>query len=194
MTDTMNDEVGFENVEEQADPSSTRHFNVDYDFEVVDDLPTRSYMGGNGQGRPSILEAQLDKVVADDSLHNKWVRIGKYGKPTAATAAKNVLQQRHGRTESVHGFAFATRRLPPDNQAAGLFVKYNPGSVIPGAYDAHVNNEKERAVRLEQARKAREAEKASTAASTDETADAATATTDEAASTHPAKGKGKASK
>lgn len=131
--------------------------NVDYTLEVVDELPPKSQGGGGGR---SVLEDQLTTIINTSAYHKKHVRIGRYNKGTAATAAKNVLQQRHGRTNVVDGWSFATRRLTeglaPDAQAeVGLFAKYDPEVMIPGAKELHDKAEVERKRKLEVARQER---------------------------------------
>lgn len=136
---------------------------VEYTIEVVEgDLPDRPT-----QNR-SPLEDQLAQVQGNEAYHSpdengkpRWLILGKYGNTTAATAAKNVLQQRHGRTKNVEGWAFATRRLSgADEGKTGLFASYEPGSIVEGAKAEHDAKEKERLAKIEENRKAREAAKA----------------------------------
>ena len=150
-----------ENPTDTADvPVASKRFAVDYDFEVIDELPKRT---SNSKGRPSVLEDQVRKVVENSSLHGKWVRIGKYLKPTAATAAKNVLQQRYGRTAEVWGHKFEMRRIPAgtpgtenydenDRSAAGLFMRHDPTAIVEGALDKHLERERDRKAKLSAAK------------------------------------------
>lgn len=137
----------------------------EYTLEVVDELPPESRAGGGG-GRGSPLEDTLAQIKDETRYHTsqwdppekvRWILIGKYAKPTAATAAKNVLQQRHGRSRDVEGFEFRTRRLPEDRTMAGLFVAYDPNAVVQGAREKHEQYEKDRLAKLASAREKREA-------------------------------------
>lgn len=134
---------------------------VDYELVVVDELPPRASHGGGGGGR-SILNEQLEKIVGNEALHGKIVRIGLYTKGTAATAAKNVLQQRNGRTPHVKGWKFETRRVPRDPQNAeagtdmGLFAIYTPGEITAKALEEHLEYERKRKQKLVEARAERE--------------------------------------
>ena len=131
---------------------------VDYELVVVEELPPKSPRGG---GRESVLENQLAAIVENTAWHGRHVRIGKYAKGTAATAAKNVLQQRHGKAPAVEGWAFATRRLTEGVEAdatpeVGLFAKFTPELVIEGAKALHEAAEKERKRRLAEAKAQRD--------------------------------------
>lgn len=132
-----------------------RKQQVDYELQVYDELPPRSAGGGGGK---SILNEQLEKIQGNTELHGKIVRIGLYTKGTAATAAKNVLQQRNGRTPAVRGWKFETRRVPndPSNPDAGtkmgLFAIFTPDRIVAGALEAHEAAEKVRKAKLKELR------------------------------------------
>ena len=137
---------------------------VDYELVVYDELPARTGHSGGGGGARSVLNEQLDKIKADEKFHGKPIRIGLYQKGTAATAAKNVLQQRNGRTPAVRGWKFETRRVPKDamNPEAGtdmgLFAIYTPDQIVPGAEAAHVKAEEHRIAKNNEARAAKKGE------------------------------------
>ena len=103
---------------------------VDYELVIYDELPRRAFRGG---GR-SILNEQLERIIAAPEAWGKPVRIGLYTAGSAATAAKRVLQDRFGRTPAVSGWAFHTRPVPvtttPDAAVRrGLFAIYTPQAV-----------------------------------------------------------------
>src|SRR5215472_11023970 len=129
--------------------------NVDYEIVIYDELPPQTGHSGGGK---SILNAQLETIRENPQAHNKPVRIGLYSQGTAATAAKNVLQHRFGKTAAVTGWKFYTRPVPIDTSPEssrtlkGLFAFYSPESIVGGAKEAHDAAEKERKRRLEQAR------------------------------------------
>lgn len=129
---------------------------VDYELVVYDELPPPSPRGG---GR-SILNEQLGTIKGHTDAHGKPVRIGLYTQGTAATAAKNVLQQRYGRSPAVSGWKFYTRPVPtsqrPDADVQrGLFAVYTPESIVDGALEAHEKAEAKRLADLQAAREAR---------------------------------------
>jgi hypothetical protein len=135
---------------------------VDYELVVYDELPPRS----GGAGGRSVLKEQLEKIIATPEWIGKPVQIGLYTKGTAATAAKNVLQQRHGRGPAVDGWKFETRRVPDreDPEAEmkmGLFAVYTPDAVVDGAKGAHELAEKRRKANLKEKREARAEENGS---------------------------------
>lgn len=114
--------------------------DVDYTLEVFDDLPESAIVQ-----RTSPLEDQLEKVVRDspeahgnETSPGKFVRIGSYANGTAASAAANVLRKRHGRSPAVEGFEFRTARTDDKtgDPRTGLFVRYNPTKIVPGAREA----------------------------------------------------------
>ena len=82
--------------------------SVDYELVVYDELPAPSPRGG---GR-SILNEQLDTIKQNKDVWGRPVRIGLYTQGTAATAAKNVLQQRKGRTPAVYRFLNKKPTMP----------------------------------------------------------------------------------
>lgn len=136
---------------------------VDYELVVYDELPARAGHAG-GQGGRSVLNEQLDKIKGDEKFHGKPIRIGLYQKGTAATAAKNVLQQRNGRTPAVRGWKFETRRVPKDRENPeagtdmGLFAIFTPDQIVPGAEEAHVRAEEHRVAKNNEARTKAKAE------------------------------------
>jgi hypothetical protein len=100
---------------------------VDYELVVYEELPSASTRGG---GR-SILNEQLERIMAAPEAWGKPVRIGLYTVGSAASAAKRVLINRFGRTPQVSGWAFHTRPVPvsmaPDATVRrGLFAVYTP--------------------------------------------------------------------
>jgi hypothetical protein len=131
--------------------------NVNYDLVVYDELPPPATRSGGGR---SILNEQLETIVENEKVHGRPVRIGLYSQGTAATAAKNVLQQRKGRNAAVAGWKFYTRPVPvnqsPDADVLrGLFAVYTPESIVPGALEAHEAAERKRVADLEVARAGR---------------------------------------
>lgn len=101
--------------------------NVDYDLEMVDDLPDSA--------TNSPLEDQLRRIQYDPGRYApRWGRIGRYDGPShaaAAGSAANVLRKRHGDTPGVEGWRFETRRID-GGDATGLFAQYDPERVVPG--------------------------------------------------------------
>jgi hypothetical protein len=131
--------------------------NVDYELVIYDELPPPATRGGGGR---SILNDQLETIKDNKQAWGKPVRIGLYTQGTAATAAKNVLQQRHGRTAAVQGWKFYTRPVPVDTSPEaevyrGLFALYTPDAVVDGAWEAHQAAERRRLADLEAAREVR---------------------------------------
>lgn len=144
-----------------TEEKAKRQNRVQYELEIVDELPPPRRGGGGDSGR-SVLQDQIKKVVGNEQYHGKNVRIGTYERATAATAAKNVLQQRHGRSSAVEGFEFKTRRLTDAEDAPmGLFVKYDPAAIVEGAKAQHIAAEEKRLKELEAKRAAKEQEAAS---------------------------------
>jgi hypothetical protein len=102
--------------------------DVDYTLEIVDDLPDLDVQ------RRSPLEDQIEKIITEPRSHGKFVRIGSYANGSAASAAANVLRKRHGDKSAVEGFDIRVRRADKDGEPrTGLFVRFNPDAVIPGA-------------------------------------------------------------
>jgi hypothetical protein len=112
--------------------------NVDYDLEMVDDLPDTN--------TNSPLEDQLRRIQYDPERHApRWGRIGRYDGPShaaAAGSAANVLRKRHGDTAEVEGWRFETRRIE-EGTATGLFAQYNPDRVVPGRREENVERYEE---------------------------------------------------
>lgn len=113
--------------------------DVDYTLEIVDDLPDMEVQ------RRSPLTDQLERIVATPDSHGKFVRIASYANASAASAAANVLRQKHGKTESVDGWTIRPKRsdrTDPETGAieprTGLFVRYNPDAIVPGAKEEWV--------------------------------------------------------
>jgi hypothetical protein len=128
---------------------------VDYELVIYDELPPPATRGG---GR-SILNEQLETIQENGEAHGRPVRIGLYTQGTAATAAKNVLQQRYGRNPAVKGWKFYTRPVPKDTSPdsdtyRGLFAVYTPDQVVNGAWEAHQKAEEKRIADLKAAREA----------------------------------------
>ncbi len=112
----------------------------------------------------------LDDVHNDPKKKNKPVSIGRYKNETAAKAAKNVLQQRNGRTQQVTGHEFHVRPRIEDvegnpvpegtdgsKEVWHLFVIYDPKKIVDGALDEHKRAEAERIAKIEVKRQEREA-------------------------------------
>lgn len=150
MTNTMQDNT-------TTTTQEKRNFDVQYTLEIVDDLPPKSSGGGGGGGK-SVLEEKLEELKGREDAHGKWVLIGKYGKATAAGAAANVLRQRHGRNANAEGYEFAYRKIDQDGSTVnGLFVKFDPTAIVPGALEQH---RAEEAARLEKLKAAADERKA----------------------------------
>lgn len=133
--------------------------DVDYTLEIVDDLPDIEVT------RRSALEDQIDKIVAEERAHGKFVRIGSYANGSAASAAANVLRKRHGDKIAVDGFEVRTKRTDKDGQPrTGLFVKYDPAQIVTGERERFEQREKAREDKVAQRRAEREAAKAGEAA------------------------------
>lgn len=139
----------------QTETTAKRERNVNYTLEIVDELPAPR-RGGGGGGGASPFEPKLQTIASETQYHKKWVLIAGYKNATAATAAKNVLQQRHGRSANVEGYAFATRPIK-EGAEQGLFVSFDPEAIVPGAKEQHEKAEKERIATLEAKRAEREA-------------------------------------
>lgn len=128
--------------------------DVNYTLEVVDDLPDLDVQ------RRSPLEDQIEKIVGEARVHGKYVQIGDYANGSAASAAANVLRKRHGDKAAVDGFEVRVRRSDKDGQIrTGLFVKYDPQSMIPGEREEFDKRAKAREAKIAERRAAREAEK-----------------------------------
>lgn len=127
---------------------------VEYDLEVVDDIPDTN--------ANSPLEDQLRRIQYDPERHApRWARIGRYfgeSHGAAAGSAANTLRKRHGDRQEVEGWRFEVRRID-GGDATGLFAQYDPGRVIPGLREENTEKyEKFKARQRENAR-ARAAEK-----------------------------------
>lgn len=145
----MSDPSSTDNVKRESAPRS-----VLYGLEIVDDLPDPLPIV-----RHSPLEDNLEAIVADAKYHDKWVRIGEYDKATAAGASCNVLRQRHGGNPTVEGFLFQAKRFNKDENGTqvpktGLFVKFNPAAIVPGASEEWDRKELERVNRINEKRAA----------------------------------------
>jgi len=132
---------------------------VNYELVVYDELPPPLPRTGG----KSILNGQLSTIEKNEQAWGKPVRIGLYSQGTAATAAKNVLQQRFGRNPAVSGWKFYTRPVPVDTSPEaeynrGLFAVFTPAAIVEGAMEAHQAAEKLRLEELRLAREARAAE------------------------------------
>lgn len=131
--------------------ATKRPFSVDYVLEIVDELPPG---GVRGFGK-SALETQLDRVKEGEANHGKWALIGRYKNSTAASAASNVLKQRHGRKPDADGWDFAVRPVGEKGER-GLFVKYTPDQIREGAMAEHQKSEAKRKANLQEKRRERE--------------------------------------
>lgn len=142
--------------------------DVDYTLEIVDDLPDLDVQ------RRSPLEDQIEKIITEPRSHGKFVRIGSYANGSAASAAANVLRKRHGDKAAVDGFDIRVRRADKDGETrTGLFIRYNPDAVIPGAREDFEKRMKDREDSLAKRRDA----KRGTAAETEGTSTEAEAET-----------------
>lgn len=130
--------------------------DVDYTLEIVDDLPDVDLT------RRSALEDQIDKIVATEEAHGRFVRIGSYANGSAASAAANVLRKRHGDKAAVDGFTVKPARItgPNGEPRTGLFVKFDPESIIPGERERFNERLKAREEKVAAKRAEREAAKA----------------------------------
>jgi len=129
--------------------------DVDYTLEVVEDWEDMEVQ------RRSPLTDQINRIVDTEQAHGKFVRIGSYANGSAASAAANGLRKRYGDTDAVAGFTVRTRRADKENEdgviepRTGLFVRYNPDAVVPGAKEDFEVRMKEREVRLLERRELR---------------------------------------
>lgn len=151
-----------------AEETQTKERSVDYGAVTFDELPPAPVRKGGG-GAESVFDKLLDDVHNDPKKKNKPVSIGRYKNETAAKAAKNVLQQRNGRTQQVTGHEFHVRPRIEDSEGAAvpegtdgskevwhLFVIYDPKKIVDGALDEHKRKEAERIAKIEEKRKERE--------------------------------------
>ena len=116
--------------------------DVDYTLEIVDDLPERA-----SANRTRPLEDQLAKIKENEKAVGKWVRIGNYTVGSAATAAANVLRQRHGDKPAVEGWDFRTVRTDTNEDEpprTGLYARFDPGRIVAGEAEAFAQREKDR--------------------------------------------------
>lgn len=131
--------------------------SVNYTLEVVDDLPEPQTV------RRSPLEDALDAIKAKEEVHGRWVKIGEYENGTAASAAANVLRQRHGGSSAVEGWTIQPKRFDKEQAdgsklpLTGLFVRFTPDQIVDGAREEWDRKEAERKAALDKARKEREA-------------------------------------
>jgi|SRR5215510_6634466 len=127
--------------------------DVNYTLEVVDDLPDLDVQ------RRSPLEDQIEKIMGEPRVHGKYVQIGDYANGSAASAAANVLRKRHGDKAAVDGFEIRVRRADRDGQPrTGLFVKYDPASIIDGERQSFNQRMAAREAKVAERRAEREAE------------------------------------
>lgn len=134
--------------------------DVDYTLEIVDDLPDLDVQ------RRSPLTDQINKIINTPASHNHFVRIASYANGSAASAAANVLRQKHGDTEAVEGWTFRPRRADREitnedgsttmEPRTGLFARYNPDAVVPGAKEDWDVRLKERKAKNEERRNLRD--------------------------------------
>lgn len=120
-------------------------------MEVADGIP------GGLRGTYSPLNDMVEEIRKDEGLWRRGVCIAKYAQKTAAGAAANVMRQRFGRSISVQGFVFASRKV--DENHTGLWVFYDPDEVVEGEWEKHQKAEKKRKDKLAADAKARKAEK-----------------------------------
>jgi hypothetical protein len=128
--------------------------DVDYTLEIVDDLPDLEVQ------RRSPLEDQIKRIIDTPESHNRFVRIASYANGSAASAAANQLRKRHGDKEAVDGYTVRTKRLATEDDAeprTGLFVRFNPDAIVPGARDEFDTRMKEREQKIESRRAERAA-------------------------------------
>lgn len=163
----MSDTATATGTETPADGNGRKTRSVDYTLEIVDGpLPDRRTAAS------SALEDNLKKIVGawddeatrarllDENDEAKWVRIGSYEHSTAAGAAANVMRQRHGGNVQAEGWEFASRRTD-EGDKTGLFARYDPRKVVPGAREQWAKHEDERKAKLAAAKAERDAAKAS---------------------------------
>lgn len=131
--------------------------SVEYDLEVVDDIPESS--------ANSPLEDQLRRIQYDPERHApRWARIGRYyGESHAAAAgsAANTLRKRHGSDAEVEGWRFEVRRVD-GGDATGLFAQYDPDRVVPGKREENDARYEQFKARQREAAKSRSGKKAAT--------------------------------
>lgn len=174
MTDTMDQTNQTDATEANGDSDSKpkRKMAVQYTLEVVDELPEKGSV-------TSPFDTSLDQIIEkwnsderdvllDGDGNAKWVLIGRYDNSTAAGAAANVLGQRHGKSPNVEGWDFAARRID-GGEKTGLFVRYDPNRIVPGAKEAWEKSETERKAKLAAAREAKKAKEAAEAAANAQT-------------------------
>lgn len=137
--------------------------DASYVLEIVDDIPQRTI-------EKSPLEPTLEKIAADYEAQKAagnekpiTAIIALYGKPSACTAAANVLRQRHG-TQDVEGWRFETRHVDRKDPETGeevtktaLFVNYDPTKMVPGGREAWDKKMADREKKLEAKRAAKTA-------------------------------------
>lgn len=135
--------------------------DVDYTLEIVDDLPDLDVQ------RRSPLTDQINRVVNTPASHNKFVRIGWYANGSAASAAANVLRKKYGDTEAVEGWTIRAKRSDKEvtdeetgavslEPRTGLFVRFNPEAIVPGAKEDFDVRSKEREARIAEKRALRD--------------------------------------
>lgn len=102
---------------------------------------------GRHMGRASALNDNVEKILERGT--KGAVCIAAYGKKTAASAAANVMRQRYGRTATVRGLEFASRKVVVEIDGEqverfGLWVTYDPSRIIEGHRELHEQEYAER--------------------------------------------------
>lgn len=133
----------------QAAKTEPRKQDVIREFKVFDELPPRP-------ARKSELEDMLEEVKT--KAPGKFVCIGQYNTPAAATGAANNLRNRHGSSLEVDGWEFKTRKLEGDR--TGLFVHYDGSGIKLGLLDTHRSKVAAAAKKASEKQAAKKAEKA----------------------------------
>lgn len=127
--------------------------NVDYTLEIVDNVPEDTRAGGARVfdiAMAQIVEQyEKGEGIEDDGHTGKWRRIASYKVFSAASAAANVLRQRHGNVFAVEGWEFRTAtHSTPDGERKALLARYDPTQIVQGAKAAWETSEKDRKAKL----------------------------------------------
>lgn len=114
-------------------PKEIREKDVNYGFTPVEALPEPDSTGG-ARSRVQELVAQVKEAVEAGSVKpGQPVVVARYGAPTAASAAANVLRKKFGDDAKPYGFTFAVRKVKDgDDVRRGLFVQYDPSAIVAG--------------------------------------------------------------